>query len=290
MRNPGWRYCAFKVADLTLSHLPNRIGYFIAHIVADTVYILSPPLRAAIAGNMRHVLGSESDDATLKQTARRVLRNVAKNYFDLVKIPHMKLSDIESCMTVHGWHNLEDALKKGKGIILATAHLGSFDIAAQIFAVRAIKTTVLVEPLEPPSLLTHVTSLRESNGVAFIPARSGVLEVLMQSLYRGEAVLLACDRDIEKDGPKSIFFGEETTLPATAVRIAMLTGSAIVPAFNLRQENGRYDIYFEPAINIVPTGDGSVARNMEQVTTVMEKYIRTCPEQWVVISLIWPGR
>ena len=282
-----WKYYAFKIAGFTLSRLSNKVGYLITRLVADTVYMMSPALRATIADNMRHVLGSEADDATLKQAVQGVLRNATKNYFDLIKIPHMKLNDIESCITVRGWHNLEDALKKGKGAVLVTAHLGSFDIAAQILAVRSIKTTVLVEPLEPPSLLSHITALRESNGVAFVPAQLGVLGVLIQSLRRGEAVLLACDRDIAKNGLKSNLFGEETTLPAAAVRIAMRTGAAVVPAFNLRRGDGRYDVYFEPAINVIPAGNGAVARNMEQVAHVMEKYIKSCPEQWVVLSPIW---
>ncbi|HAZ32155.1 MAG TPA: hypothetical protein DCY61_05640 [Dehalococcoidia bacterium] len=282
-----WKYYAFKIAGFTLSYFPKKVGYLIACLIADTVYMLSPALRAAIADNMRHVLGSEADDATLKQHVRGVLRNAAKNYFDLIKIPHMKLNDIESCITVRGWHNLEGALKKGKGVILVTAHLGNFDIAAQIFAVRSIKTTVLVESLEPPSLLSYITALRESNGVAFVPAQSGVLKVIIQSLRRGEAVVLVCDRDIAKNGLESNFFGEETLLPGVAVRIAMRTGAAVVPVFNLRRGDGRYDVYFEPAINVIPTGNGAVAKNMEQVAHAMEKYIKSCPDQWVVLSPIW---
>lgn len=282
-----WRYYAFRIAGFTLAYLPKKIGYLIASLVADIVYILSPGLSAAIADNMRHVLGLEADNAVLKQAVRGVLRNTARNYFDLIKIPHMKLNDIERCMIVHGWHNLEDALKKRKGVILVTAHLGSFDIAAQIFAVHSIKTTVLVESLEPPSLLSHVTALRESNGVAFVPARLGVLEEVIQTLRRGETVLFACDRDIAKNGLKSKFFGEETTLPTVAVQVAMRTGAAVVPIFNLRRDDGHYDIYLEPAIDIIPAGNGAVARNIQQITSVMEEYIRSCPEQWVVLSPIW---
>ena len=282
-----WKYYAFKIAGFALSRLPRKVGYLIARLVADIIYTLSPALRAAIADNLRHILGSEAADAMLRRAVRGVLTNAAKNYFDLIKMPHMKLDDIESRIAVHGWHNLEDALKKGQGVILVTAHLGSFDIAAQILAVRSIKTTILVEPLEPPSLLRHVTALRERNGVAFVPAQPGVLEVLIQCLRRGEAVLFACDRNIAKNGLKSNLFGEETTLPAAAVRIAMRTGAAVVPAFNLRRGDDQYDVYFEPAIDVIPVGNGAVAKNMAQVANAMEKYIRSCPEQWVVLSRIW---
>ena len=174
-----WRYLAFKIAGVTLAYLPQRVGYLFTRVVADVVYMLSPALRAAITDNIRHVLGPEADDATLKQAVRGVLRNVARNYFDLIKIPHMRLSDIETCITPNGWSNLEEALKKGKGVILVTAHLGSFDMAAQILAVGSIKATFLVESLEPPRLLRHVTALRESKGLTFMPAQSGVLEVVI---------------------------------------------------------------------------------------------------------------
>jgi KDO2-lipid IV(A) lauroyltransferase len=283
-----WKYYAFRFAGFTLAYLPMKIGYLVAFLVADTVYMLSPGRRAAIANNMRHVLGSEAGDVWLRQATHDVLRNAARNYFDLIKIPHMKPSEIEGCITLHGWHNLEDALDKGKGVILVTAHLGSFELASQLLAVRSIKATVLVESLEPPALLNHVTALRSSKGLTCIAAQSGALEVVIQSLRRGEVVLLACDRAIAKDGFKSDFFGEETSLPAEAVRIAMRTGAAVVPAFSLRRGDGKHDIYCEPAVDIALGGNGAVARNVQQVIHVMEKYIRACPEQWVVLGRAWP--
>jgi KDO2-lipid IV(A) lauroyltransferase len=209
------------------------------------------------------------------------------NYCDLVKMPRLKLTDIENRVTVHGWHNYEDALNKGKGVILVTAHLGSFDITAQILASHSVKTTVVVEAQEPAALFDHVTSLRKSNGLTFVPVQPGVLSTIMQTLDRGETVGLVCDRDITRDGFKSTFFGEETTIPVGAVRIAMRTGAAIVPAFNFRRNGSSYEAYVEPALDIINDGDDAVANNMQQLIGVMERFIRTCPEQWVVLSPIW---
>jgi len=282
-----WTYLAFKIAGFTIAYLPTKVGYLIARLTADTVYIFWPSLRAAVAANIRPVLGPQVDNATLKRTVRGVLRNAAKNYFDLIHLPHMKLDDMDSRITAHGWHNFEDALNRGKGVIVVTAHLGSFDMAGQILAARSAKVAVLVEPLEPPALLNHVIALRRSKGLTCIPAQLGVLGVVTEALRRGETVGLVCDRDIGKDSFKSKFFGKETTFPTGAVRIAMRTGAAVVPAFNLRRGDGRYDAYFEPALDIIPSGDDAVARNMEQVIAVMEKYIRISPEQWVVLSPIW---
>ena len=236
---------------------------------------------------MRHVLGEDVDDQRLRRAVRSVLYNAARNYVDLLKMPRLKLTDIEKRVTVHGWHNYEDAIKKGRGVILVTAHLGSFDITSQILASHSVNTTVIVEAQEPAAFSDHVTGLRKSKGLTFVPVQPGVLSIIMQTLDRGETVGLVCDRDITRDGYKSTFFGEETTTPVGAVRIAMRTGAAIVPAFNFRRNGSNYEAYVEPALEIINDGYDAVAKNMQQLIGAMEKFIRTCPEQWVVLGPIW---
>jgi len=282
-----WRYYAFRIIGPPLSLLSLKLGYIVARIVADSLYILSPGLRRTIGDNLRHVIGWDVDNANLQRAIRNVLRNAAKNYFDLIKFPRMKMSEIESLINVHGWKNLEDAINRGKGVILVSAHLGSFDMTAQVLVARAVKTTALVETQEPPALLNHVISLRKSKGLTIVPNQTGVLRLLIKKLKNGEVVGFLCDRDIDGDGQESSFFGEATTLPAGAVRIAMRTGSAIVPCFNLRREDNRYDIYFEPALDIAGKGNDAVVKNMEQLIRVLERFISSCPEQWVVLSPLW---
>jgi len=282
------RYYAFILAEHTLSRLPKRVGYLIATLVGYIVYLLSPRLRGSIAGNIKHVLGPETGDAAIRRVVRGVLRNTAKNYLDLISIPRMKPKEIKRQVTPHGVHHLADAFAKGKGVVIVTAHFGSFDVAVQLLAVHSVRTTILVEALEPERLLDHVVSLRRNKGLNVIPAKSGALQAMLGSLRKGEVVLLACDRDVTGEAPKTLFFGEETRLPDIAVRIALRTGAAIIPVFNLRRDNGHYDVYVEPPIEVVSNGSGTVAEHMNQVIRVMEKYIKSCPEQWAVLEPVWP--
>lgn len=120
-----------------------------------------------------------------------------------------------------------------------------------------------------------------------MPSQPGTIGTLLKCLRRGEAVLLACDRDIDKNGISINFFGEETTLPTVAVRIAMKTGAALVPIFSRRVNRG-YEVNLEAAIEMVgKRNDASVADNVKKVARVIEDYIRRSPEQWVVLSPIW---
>jgi len=173
-------------------------------------------------------------------------------------------------------------------VMLVTAHFGSFDMAVQLLAVHSVRTTIPVEALEPERLLDHVVSLRKNKGLNIIPAKSGALQAMIKALRNGEIVLIACDRDITGEAPKALFFGEETRLPDMAVRIALRTGAAIIPVFNIRRDDGQYDVYVEPPIEVVSNGTANVTGHMNEVIRVMEKYIKSCPEQWAVLEPVWP--
>ena len=282
------RYYLFILAEHTLSRLPRRIGYLIATLVGDIIYLVSPRIRGTIASNVMHVMGAESDDAEVRRVVRGVLRNASKNYLDLIRIPRMKPQQIKRQVTPHGVHHLVDALARGKGVMLVTAHFGSFDMAVQLLAVHSVRTTIPVEALEPERLLDHVVSLRKNKGLNIIPAKSGALQAMIKALRNGEIVLIACDRDVTGEAPKALFFGEETRLPDMAVRIALRTGAAIIPVFNIRRDDGEYDVYVEPPIEVVSNGTANVTGHMNEVIRVMEKYIKSCPEQWAVLEPVWP--
>jgi len=282
-----WKYYLFRIIGTPLSLLPMWAGYIVAYIVADTVYALMPGLRSAVADNVRHVLGQEADDAAVRRAVRGVIRNAAKNYFDLIKMPRIGLSGIEKRITVHGWDHFEEALGRGRGVILVSAHLGSFDLTGQILAARSVKTTILVEAQEPQALLDYVTALRGGKGLTFVPARPGAVRTMVRAVRRGETVGLMCDRDIAREGLALAFFGEELTMPTEAVRLSMRTGAAIVPVYNARRAQGGYDVFFEPALPMTTDGDNARARNMACLAGTLERFIRACPDQWVVLSAVW---
>ena len=102
-------------------------------------------------------------------------------------------------------------------------------------------------------------------------------------------MVILCDRDIQGNGLSTRFFGEETTLPSGAVALALRTGAVIVPAFNVRGNNGRFDLYFEAPLSLVDNGNRQmgVQTNLANLIAVIEKYIRQHPEQWAVLEPIW---
>lgn len=283
------KYWAFKIAGLIMSLMPMRVGYAIANFLGDITYLLAKKSRNVVGDNMRHVLGEGVSLERLRQVVRGVFRNTGKNYFDLIRLPRLDLQHLEQILSVHGWHYLEEAFNEGRGVILATAHLGNVDLAAQTMAARSIKVTILTEPLQPARMLQLVTAWRESWGIACLPVGLASLKTAIRSLRQGGTVLMACDRNIQGKGMRTKFFGEEATLPTGVVDLALRTGAVVIPVFSVRQANNRFAIYGEPPLrmSVITSRDDALRRNVEKVTAIIEKYIRRHPEQWTVFHPVW---
>ncbi|MFC1998566.1 lysophospholipid acyltransferase family protein [Chloroflexota bacterium] len=281
------QYYVLKILESLLIHLSKRLCYLLASILGALAFGAVPFLRRNVTGNISHVLKPEDYNGKLNKTVRGVLTSTIRNYVDLVTLPHQNHDDIIRSVNVTGLAHLDEAMSKGKGAILCTAHLGCFDAAFQIFSTYPTQMTVVVEPINPPILLNYVTRIRKNLGINILPAVTGALRKIIKLLRNGEILLFALDRDTAGARVQSHFFGKETSMPAEALKIAMRTGAAIVPVFNNRRPDGNYNLYIEPEIDIIRNGNDSLEQNMERMARVLEKYISMFPEQWVVLEPIW---
>jgi lauroyl/myristoyl acyltransferase len=283
------KYRVLRVVAVVASFLPVPLGYFIADCGGHALFLLSARHRSIIGDNIRRVSEVELDERKVRRRVRGVCKNMAKNYFDMTKLSQLRSQNLEGSVTVEGWHHLAKAVTDGRGTIIASAHLGNFEIVAQFLAARGIKTATFVEAFDSKAFLRNTAILRRNNGCRILPVSRGAMRDGLQILRDGGTVAIVCDRDIQGNGMKVKFFGEETTLPSGAVSLALRTGATIIPLFCVRKSGNRSVIYIEPPLrlgNIVNRSD-SIRANMERLVAVMEKYIRQYPEQWVVLEPIW---
>ena len=129
-----------------------------------------------------------------------------------------------------------------RGTIIATAHLGNFEFAAQVLAMRGITMAIFVEDFDSTPFLRCIAQLRQRNGSRILPVSAGTLRDCLRMLRQGGTVVIVCDRDIQGNGLKVKFFGEETSLPSGAISLALRTGATIVPIFSVRKSDNRFAI------------------------------------------------
>ncbi|MEE9199682.1 MAG: hypothetical protein V3U26_07820 [Dehalococcoidia bacterium] len=284
-----WKYFSLLIALVVVAPLPVRLGYVVGRVAADISFLLAKGPRDRLSANVRRVLGPSADEDVVKHVTLGVFRNTAWNLYDMITIPRFDSDTIEHKLTIHGWDNFLQALDRGKGVVMASIHMGNMDVAVQVITARSVKLTILNQVLKPPQFYQVNTRLREHHGMSMLPVTYSGLKGAMRRLRKGEVVAIACDRAIQGSGLTIDFLGEETIIPVGAVQLAQRTGAAIVPAFAVRLERDRYAFYFEPPI-FVSNGrerNSSIREPLTKIVRLMEQYIRRFPDQWMVFDPVW---
>ena len=280
---------AFLIALAFVAPLPRRAGYFIARIVADLSFLSSKRAKKNLSENLRNVLGPDASEDLVNHCALEVSRNMSRNIFDLINMPRLDPQSLEKPISIDGWEHMEEALSRGKGVVLASIHMGNMDMSIQVIRARGVEITILAEVEEPKQLYQLTHRLRAYNGISILPVTYSGIKQAMKQLRQGVVVAIACDRAIQGSGEYRDFFGKKALLPIGGVEMAYRTGAAILPAFTVRTGGNSFSMFFEPPI-FLDRQDGkakSIQSGLERIGALMEQYISRHPDQWMVFEPIW---
>jgi KDO2-lipid IV(A) lauroyltransferase len=271
--------------------MPERFRNWTADRGGDFFFRFSPTYRGNVMANIAQVTGSPEDSPEVIKASRTVFRASGRNFTDLLLSPHMNSRRIavDAEMVSGDWSILDDVLQQGKGAVIVTAHLGSFDFLGKTLQNRGYKLNSLTSRTTARFLFDGVTYLRRKRGPNIIEASPSGVRKIIQAIRRGECSVLASDRDFFLNGHPVKFFGRETTLPPGAIRLARDTGAPIVPLFAVRLGNRR-GIMIEPSFVVEKSSnlDEDLNRGMSRLVEVLEKAIGLLPDQWVMFQRVWP--
>lgn len=283
-------YLALRIGSRVLPYVPLRLAYAAASIAGTIAYYLFPIPRRQIMANLSRVRpGSPHRD--LQEMARRAFKFDAKNWVDTLRIGSLTEFEILNAVNVQGWENLDNALARGKGVVLVTLHLGNYDLVGQALAARGYRVTVPVERMAPTALFEFLLRERRSKGINAVPLERAPREML-SALRAGEIAGVAGDRYVVGHGESVLFFGADAVLPVAPVSLARHTGAALVVGVGVRLPSDQFRGFITAPIAQLDSGNPhrDDRENARQLAAVMESLISRYPDQWLVFSPVWRSR
>jgi KDO2-lipid IV(A) lauroyltransferase len=282
-------YGTYRLLGAFAGPLPPRLGYGLGRPLGAVLHATSPQLRRVLAFNFRHVLGPDASEEEVQTVVRGACVNYIKAHYDLFRLSRLSTDEILSMTHVEGQELMHEALARGKGVIMFSAHFGNVDILIQVPKALGVPISTPVEHIQPERIFQYTLRLRTSHGLEMYPT-GGSMIGLYRALKRGEVIGLAADRGIGVSTRKVEFFGSPASLPEGPVRLALRTGAALVPGFGLRLPDNSFHAHIEPALELPSTGDreADVAAGMKMVVKVLERIISQEPEQWLLAKPVWP--
>lgn len=213
-----------------------------------------------------------------------VFRSIARILQSFAAFPKITRENVHQWIHYDGLENFTQAQARGQGVLVATAHLGNWELSAFTHAIMTAPMHIVVRPLDNQRLNAFVERRRGLSGNPIIRKKEAARGIL-RALERGEAVGILIDQNsTREEGVFIDFFGRKACANAAFVKFAHRTGAAVVPGFALWSEaERRYVLRFYPEVPM--TGDVEV--DTQRVHSVIEGVIRKYPDQWLWIHRRW---
>jgi phosphatidylinositol dimannoside acyltransferase len=285
-----WSYRGFRLLQWVMEKLPRVWAYALAVLVARAAYVLARRARRQLEANLGVAL-PEASPADLRRICWLNFRNHSKAYADLMRLPTARVEDLRPLLSLHGMEHLEAALARGRGVMVVSAHMGSWEVAAAIWSATIAPVSLFAEELEPRELYEWYRKTRARLGISVLPVNRTGLKQVIQALDAQEMVVTAIDRDLFGTGIDVDFFGRPARIPSGPAAIALRRGTPVLPVCVYRLPDDSYLAEGWPPIVAEPTGDRE--RDVRAVTVQLvrhlERIIRAHPEQWHMPHRIWEG-
>jgi phosphatidylinositol dimannoside acyltransferase len=236
---------------------------------------LSAAQRRAALDNYAAVLGVESTDPRAARTARRAFQNYGRMLMDFFVLGSLAPEEVIQRMSADGREHIDAALARGRGVIMAAPHMGSWDMSGAYAAALGYPISTVADPF-PGSLNDAVVATRHTFGLKIITVGRSAIRAITQALQANEIVALLCDLE-HGPGVSVSFFGRRAIVPGGPAALALKTGAVLLPACQYATGGG-YHVHIDPPLALSAADTKETL--MQRVIDRFEDFIKERPEQW----------
>ncbi len=229
----------------------------------------------------------EQTDDWRREKVRGVFRSLGKSTAELIKLGQI-WRERDERIEFEVAPAARDYLAGDGGAVFVTAHVGPWQLTNLISLHLGLEISTIYAPESNAALREQMLMLRESFGVKLIPSDAGA-RPLLKELNAGRCIGMAMDTRLDT-GVLIPFFGREALTNTTAARLALKTGSALIPIRAERRGKARYRVQVYDPIPVPDDGDTD-ARAVAMTFAVhhhFEEWIREQPDQWICLKRRWP--
>ena len=279
-------------AWLAMRAFPRRSLYWLSDLLAKVGFHICRDFRSRSMSNIQLAFGPQLSKAEVAFIARRSLRNFLRACVETGIALESSDKELSAKIPVLGREHLEAAQRKGKGVIVLSAHLGNFCLAACRLAIDGYSTYVVInQPRNArcADLMDQYRRLRVRERTIHARPRHQALQTLTAVLRRGEVAVILADEYRKGSGIRVPLFGKAVIARRGPVTLALRTGAAVVPVCMVRRPDDSLQLIIEPELELERSGKGKaeIQENTLRLTKWLERTVRTYPDQWNWMNIRW---
>lgn len=300
-RGPLWMLAVvWLVAKLPYSTL-RPLGAVLGFVAGSVLRIRRRHVEAAIArADIPAAASTYAARASASRVARGMYASLGAGLFELLWLAGQGAEALDGRFEVTPAcaEALRRATSGGRGVVVATAHTGNWDLSA-CAAARWLTSLHGIGRRSPLHVVTKRLSwrsldrlwqrLRAERGVTLVGAE-GAARSVREALGRGAVVAMMVDQAPTREGSvlSFPFLGEVARHDLGPVLLAARSRASIIIVFGSRGPDGRHLLELGGVIDPgALRAQGGVLAASRTIAASLERFVRARPEQWLWLHRRW---
>ena len=268
-------------------HTPRPVLLALGWVLGNLYYLIIAKMRRRAVAHMMPALGI--NEVAAKKLVRVSFINMARNFLDILAMPMLNERNFRDYIEIDHLERMQEALAEGHGVVVLTGHIGCWEWLSAAFTLNGMPVSAIAKP-QPNIQYTRVLDdLRATIHVEIFSRGTSELIAAARALKRGKLLGFLADQDGGPGGAFIEFLGRTASTPLGPAVFSRKFRSPVVPAFILRQPNGKHKVIVGEIMRCPNTGDSD--RDLHeftvQMTAIVERIIRENPTQWIWFQKRW---
>jgi predicted LPLAT superfamily acyltransferase len=193
---------------------------------------------------------------------------------------------------ITGKNYIDELMAKNTGFIVASSHIGNFEMGGFVFRQKTKRIYALVYGEEAKALQQNRIQALQNVNISAISVAEDLshLFTIKKALEEGNILTVSCDRNYGSTKKvRCSFLGREAYFPLAPFRLAVQMNVPVVTLFMMKDNYKKYHAYIAPVQPASQEQNGK--RQAELLTHCFvrncEDIIRKYPEQWFNFYDFW---
>jgi len=275
--------CGMGLVRRISARAADRFGVFVGMVL----WTVLPSRRTVARRNLQRALGDDPTGKDYSPVVRRVFQNIGRSFVEFARLRLMSREEIRPLVVGDGTTLFAEALQKGRGAVLITAHFGNWELLGFWAALETDNVDFLTGTLHNPFIDRLMQECRERMRVGIIPLTANA-RIVLRRLRENRLIAMVADQHAPQ-GMVVDFFGQPAATPKGPAMFAVHTGCPILPYLLLRERWDRHVVIVGPPIYPPESGDREADMRVmtEKYTQFFEDVIRRYPDQWLWTHRRW---
>ena len=260
-----------------ISYFPYRSQVYLGRKIGSFLRVISRKRRLIAKKNLQ-LCFSEWTEEEREAILRRHFESLGISLFEFGISWWWSDKRMQSIAQIEGLENLQDALKKNRGVILLAAHFTTLEIISRVLKLHA-DFHPMYRKNNNPLIDAIIKNGREKHCGKVIPHDS--LRSMIRSLRSNTPVLYIPDQNFGRKHSIFVpFFGIQTASVTATSRLAGIDNTPVIPIIQQRLVNDEgYRLVISEALENFPSD--SIEQDTIRLNKIIEDQVRQFPAEYL---------